>query len=103
MTSPTQTEARFGVQGMTCAACHTQAMKVEVDDEIHHYQIAGGSGLQDFGDWNKDMVIALVETRNTIFRRGRFIERVQAFQESIYGSSLTEDEIGEALLKSHEP
>ncbi len=85
--------------GYTCAGCHTQLMSIEEDGELKNYQIAGGSGLQDFGDWNKDMVIALVETRNTIFRRGRFIERVQAFQKAIYGEQLEEEQIEEALDK----
>ena len=83
------------VFGYTCAACHTQA--INIDDTT--YQVAGGSGLQDFNEWNTDMVLALVETRNTIARRGRFIERVQAIQEGIYGEALTEEQIGEALDK----
>ena len=85
--------------GYTCAACHTQLLSIEEDGALVDYQIAGGSGMQDFGEWNKDLVVALVETRNTVFRRGRFVERVQAFQEAIYGEALTEERIETALDK----
>lgn len=85
--------------GYTCAACHTQLLSMEEDGELQDYQIAGGSGMQDFGDWNKDMVVALVATRDTHFRRGRFIERVRGFQDAIYGESLTEEQIAAALDK----
>ena len=85
--------------GYTCAACHTQFMDIEIDGDTTRYQIAGGSGLQDFNAWNQDLVLALVETRNTIFRRGRFVERVQAVQEKIYGESLTEEQIETELDK----
>ncbi|MEM6991717.1 MAG: di-heme-cytochrome C peroxidase, partial [Myxococcota bacterium] len=85
--------------GYTCAGCHTQLMNVEVDGKVQYHQIAGGSGLQDFGEWNKDMVVALVATRDTIFRRRRFIERVRAFQTAIYGEALAEEDIEKALNK----
>lgn len=93
--------------GYTCAACHTGSMTFDGTE----YRIAGGGGKQDMSGFNQALLTTLAGTvtRNLpdvpfvdvpfiSDKHDRFIERVQALQDRLYGVHQEQEDI-DAQLK----